>query len=368
MRAALCPLGIALAVSLALAECVVADDAYPAISLKEIKSGGFQPGQKARITGKYEELLINEIKLHGVPLQIRISPQQTRELLAFKARKDNLTIDGHFAEVANSGEEAQLPVFEIDALHPAPSDEEIWGERLRAILAGAPSESEAPGQEKAPDRGSFPTAIEEFWHQVVAHVRDFPDPAVQAIARKASIEHFKARTRGMDGQDATGRVAVIRDLFAQSGDRDFAIELLRAEIERSPEHAATQRFLGELGCRPADGRWLAYDEFKRRQGFVLHQAQWVKPERKLLREMATALQKESQPNLILRSKTDREYLILAQAGKVEGGMTREELAQTKGLPDRVIREAWDKSELDLWIYEDVNVVVFNGQVLKTQAR
>jgi len=326
------------------------DEEYIPITMAQVRARSFRSGEKRCITGKYHELINRELKLYDVQARFILGPAHlARQLFDFTAQKDNLTLFGSFREPRkDEGEAADgLPIFEVEKIKQAPPDLELFGDRLREIAA-------------SPAR--TPERFLELILEISLTLNRGADPTLRPLARQAFNEAYAVAEASLGPEDADGRIAFLRKLHGALGDTGATLELLRVMAKRFPGHTPTLGFLRDLKCTQLGGEWVAYPEFKRKLGFVQRGERWVKPARKEFLDIAQTLLALNQTNLILRHRTDREYKLLARSGKVEKGMTREELSEALGLPDRVEREAREGVEVDQWNYGDRRVYLINGQV------
>jgi hypothetical protein len=262
-----------------------------------------------------------------------------------------LTLFGSFREQGKDGggEPADsTPVFEVEKLALAPGDAELYERKLRELLDSPRSSAES---------------LKKLALEASSILKRFGDQDLLPVVRKMVIAAFSKAETSLAAQDADGRLSLIRQFHEALGNVELVLELLRAQARRYPLHEPTSGFLRQLHCHRLDGEWFTHEEFKRKLGFIYEGDRWMKPERKEFLEIIKRIRAENQINLILRSRTDREYAVLAQEGKVENGMTREELAAALGLPDRVLRELEDSREIDQWNYGDRRVYLLNGLVV-----
>lgn len=323
---------------------------YPPITAAQIQARDFRPGEKRSVTGKYQELTNRELRLYDVQAKFLLnSPHLLREILEFKPEKSNLILLGSFQSAVEPGGAGGdgLHSFNVERIEAAPSDVEIFEGRLRGLL-----------EQPRPAVGK----LLELGEEIASALRRFGDPGLLPLGRRTYTEAFSRAEAGLGRDDADGRLSLIQKIHRSLADPELTVELLRTQARRHPTHGPTRRLLAELRCVQVRGEWLAYPEFKRRLGFVPHGSQWVKPARKEFLEVIQELRKEEPVNMVLRSRTDREYLLLARSGKVEKGMIREELAEALGLPDRVERRVEEGVEIDQWNYGDRRIYFLNGQV------
>ncbi len=330
-----------------------AGDAFRPITPAGVRSGEFRLGERRSITGQFQEMINREIKLYDIEARLLIGREQLPSLIQqLKPQKSNITLSGRFRGPVPGDPPAQgnVPIFEIEDVKLAPSALEIFEGRLRELLA----------QRNA--------AGEPFWEisdEIASRLRRENDPQLASVARKCLQEGYSRSEAPLAPTDADGRLDLIRRVHDSLGDSSLTLELIRVQVRRFPDHERTLALIRELRFLRWRGDWIGYDEYKKRLGFILADDQWLKPARRefmdILRQVAK--EKDNEATLILRSRTDREYSLLAQSGKVERGMTREELAEALGLPDRVEREILDTKEVDQWSYGEKRVYLLNGQVI-----
>ena len=68
--------------------------------------------------------------------------------------------------------------------------------------------------------------------------------------------------------------------------------------------------------------------------------------------------------LLLRRRTDQEYVLLSERGRVEVGMTRKEVQRAIGFPDRVRRRAVADKEFDQWSYGEKYLYFYDGTLVE----
>ena len=130
-----------------------------------------------------------------------------------------------------------------------------------------------------------------------------------------------------------------------------------------PESPEIREQLLQLGYRRRGGEWISYSVFKRREGFVWEGARWVKA---LDLEHATvtdSIESVNQTNLVLRNRTNRQFGQLAKTGEVVSGMTRNEVVEATGYPERVRRRRVKEVSIDQWQYAERRIYFFGGQVI-----
>ncbi len=66
---------------------------------------------------------------------------------------------------------------------------------------------------------------------------------------------------------------------------------------------------------------------------------------------------------LLRRRTEREYIMEAEAGRVEPGMRREEVCLALGFPDFVLRRAYKRKEFDQWSYGRKYYYFYDGTLV-----
>ncbi len=323
------------------------------ITAAGVRAREFRVGEKRSITGQFQEMFNREIKLYEIEARLLTSQRQLPSLIQhLKPQTSNITISGHFREPLPDDPAApgNLPIFEVEDVKMAPSAVEIFEGRLRELLSHPDATTRA------------------FWEvseEITARMRRQSDPQLASVARKCIQESFSRSEAALSPSDSDGRLDLIRKVHESLGDSSLTLELLRAQMRRFPDHEKTLALMRELQFLRWRGDWIGYDEYKKRLGFILVDDQWVKPARReflgVLQQVAK--EKESEATLILRSRTDREYSLFAQSGRVARGMTREELTDTLGLPDRVEREVLESREVDQWTYGERRVYLLNGQVI-----
>ena len=325
------------------------------LTFSQVRSGAFRPGDRRTVIGKYEQLINQELKLHKIDIRFIVKDQAlAQQILNLKPGGDNLAVQGVFLESGGTPGETpptdKAPAFQVERIETAPSDVEIYEKRLGELLSGTTAD---------------PKALDDLGTDIILSLEVFPDQPLMPIARRTFSEVFLRADAVLAPDDADGRLALIRRIHTALKNTEFILPLLRAQIRRFKDHGPTVAFLGELKCFQVQGEWVDYGTFKRNLGFVPLADHWVKPARREFMAIVDRLvkDKDSPSNLLLRSKTDREYGLLARSGKVEKGMTREELSDAIGLPDRVERSTAGGIEVDQWNYGERRVYLLNGQVV-----
>jgi hypothetical protein len=324
---------------------------YREITPAEVKAREFRPGEKLRIIGKYQELINRELRLFDVEARFLIEdPAVSRKIFDSTPEKDNFAVRGAFLETSGVSVDpvSVYPAFRVEEIEIAPGDPMIFEGKLAAIL------------DKKDGRADEVLALARA---IAANLNRFGDPLLKPIARRAFSEAFVRAEGALPPEDADGRLGLIRQVHESLKDIEFSLQLLRVQTRRFKDHAPTLAFLSELRCYQFGGDWMTYPQFKTKLGFVLVGDRWVKPARKEFEDLVEKLRAGNQNDQILRTKTDREYQLLAQAGKVERGMTREEVADGIGLPDRVDRTVQQSLEIDQWTIGDRRIYFLNGHVV-----
>jgi hypothetical protein len=306
-----------------------------------VGSSGLQPGQSVTVTGKYRELVDQELILHDCEAPfLLLRPDLLKRILDFKAERDNLSISGNVV-----GREGGGIAIEASSIARAPSDFEVFsGEANRIPRRG-------PGAGRN---------LHELAKRVLSAYKRHEDPELLPLSRSLFSESLELLESSLQEDGVEAHIASIRELYEGLDDRDFAVQALRRLHAKFPKNVSIGKFLGELQCRPYRGRWLTYEEFKTEEGLVQHSGKWMQPREKHLIESLEWFRDHGEPEIVIRKRTDRDYQRLAENGAVDLGMRPSEVAAALGFPDRVERRSLKGREFDQWSYGSRNYYFYSG--------
>jgi hypothetical protein len=336
----------ALLAGLLLPAATCADD-HRDLAPHQLVAAEIKPGDKVRVTGKYKDLVDQELSLFDaeVPLLLKRS-DLLKKILDYRSQHDNLTFAGTVVEVE------QGVAIEVESLSQAPGDLEIFTREAEAI----PSDAADGGQQ-----------LHALARRVLAaHIR-FKEPEILPLARQLYSESLKRKEAGLKASDVSGHVTLIREMHRGLRDPNLTLEALLRLNARFPGDSRVESFLRELDSRKYKGRWVRYEEFKEKEGLVFHDGTWMHPREKHLLESLDVFKRLYEPNLILRKRTDRDYRLMTEKGVVEAGMTAQEVVLALGFPERVERRSFEQKEFDQWSYEGKYCYLYGGVlVLKSE--
>lgn len=301
------------------------------------------------VTGKYGGLVGDQIELVDDPTRFILrDPSLLRRVLQMRSRRDNVRIVGRHAGAAGGG------TFEVESVELAPSDAELY----RAEIGMAPG---SPGAVRS-------RAIMDVLVRMARAQARIPDPEVAAALGDATKDALRGAGAGVGPQDLPTFLAQVRAMHELTGDRELIFHLL-VDLDASfPAEERVVAFLRALGSRRHSGRWVTYEEFKRLEGFVLHEGKWMKEGERDFVLTVTEFHRGRQAGQVLRRRTEREYRLLADRGSVDVGMRPEEVYRSIGPPDRVERRGYAQKEFDQWIYGSRYYYFFDGLLVKAPDR
>lgn len=280
-----------------------------------------------------------------------------------------------FGTAERQGGKVVLAVTRVDRLE----DDDV---RLRRAL-------EALGDRADAD------ALAGLAREVRALGEQFGDPTLRALALEASRREVSARLEALGADDHAGALA-LADRMAAAGDRDGAIELCaRVEGGGAPaaREAARER-LARLRAVQAGGRWVAFEAYKRAEGFVLrppledHKTpqglssrivegaapRWVRRELAELEEARRAELELRLGGIVEVRSNPGEMLAQAQARRLARGQSLAEARLAAGAPVVVHHlRALDSEQRDAlwtgWAFADGRRAYFlNGELITARAQ
>jgi hypothetical protein len=322
-------------------------DEYRDIPPHHLVPAEVKEGEKVRITGKYKDLVDEELNLFDarIPLLLR-KHELLKKILDYRSQHDNLTFSGTVIKVDGG------VAIEVDSLTQAPGDLEVFtGEAER--ISRDPAEG---------GRGLHVLAR----RVLAAHIR-FKQEELLPLAERLYVESLKQMELELKPAEVGGHLTLIREMHQGLRQPGITLDALLRLNERFPGNPKVEAFLRELDCRKYRGRWVRYEEFKEKEGLVLHEGTWMPPREKHLLESLEVFKQIYEPNLILRKRTDRDYRLLGEKGIVEVGMRADEVVLALGFPDRVERRSLAQKEFDQWTYGDKYCYLHGGVlVLKSE--
>ncbi len=334
------PLSVCLV--LAAAATLRAQPAVRTLSADELCRTSLNVGDPVVVTGKYKELIDEELYLFDCGLPLRLEHQSLfSRLLDFTPKKDNLTVVGVVGQVGGGR------VVHVRELRAAPGDFALFHEEYLALEKSAP--------EGRGDR------LVRLGQRVLEANKHEENPRLLSLAHQIFKDALELEAGRPGGNATTRRIDRIRTIHKWLQDDAFARDLVLPVLTDTPEHAGALEFLRELRCRRYNDRWVTHKEYKRLEGLVEYDGGWITPRE--LHHLRALEQFDEQPksNLpILRRRTEKEYLLVAEEGRVETGMRREEVCLALGFPDFVLRRAYKRKEFDQWSYGKKYYYFYDG--------
>jgi hypothetical protein len=289
-----------------------------------------------------------ELQFYDVPLRFVLAePKIGRELLAFGPNVDNVVAEGSVLENAPEDPDG-LPVFEVRGIRQGPSDKEYFGAWVARVA-------------KSNNRSSKPLLVlGKRLHQFFVK---FQDQSLFPLLEQAVVATIERSRQEASAEDVHGALRAMDQVFKKIPVKSLQGKFLAQLTTEFPGQSIVDDRLLELGFRRRQGQWLSEEEFRSVEGFVWSEQKWIKASEYEFSRVIKALAHVNLTNLILRSRTTREYKELAKAGNITQGMSRAETARAAGFPDRVRRVQIKKDEIDQWDYVDFRIYLVNGQAL-----
>ena len=305
------------------------------------------PGTTVEITGKLRERINDEFLLFDTETPFVVSDTKTlKSVAALTPGRDNVVFVGVVQE-----KNSTLSVV-VQSARKGASDREVFGRDLEAL--------------RAAERTTIGRFL-ELVRQIAIHAEKHQDESVLPILRKAlRIAMERTRANAAKGAEVVTELRFVEQASAVLPENELPmiIELLIEIDERHPNNQDVMDRFRLLNCRRYRGKWLSHGEFKAAEGFVLVDGEWMLPEDADLRRAVQQFEKTSDDVLLLRRRTEREYKLLAQQGRIDVGMSRREIQEARGYPLRVRRRAVGSGELDQWTYADGHLYLFNGTLIE----
>lgn len=322
--------------------------ATPELTLDDIRAGKLRLGETSRVTGKYMGRVDLELQVHDIPLSFILSDVSLgRSLLSYKPNVDNLVLEGTVRK-ANAEQGEKLPVFKVEKISAGPTDVEYFRHWIDRTTRD-PSASGA----------RLLTLGERIYQFFVT----FQNDALYPLLRETVKGSLERSLRESDIRDAKSTLRLVESGIKRVPAPGLLGEILAEVAADYPESPEIRDRLLEVGYRKRNGRWLDKDEFKSQEGFLWDGTRWVKAADHEFALVLSVLGKENLTNLILRSRTTREYKDLAKSGDIARGMTRAEIARAAGFPNRVRRKQIRKVDIDQWDYADFRIYFVDGHSL-----
>lgn len=337
-------LGVSLA-SLALCASALGQTSSQ-IPPEDVASHAFESRKRVRFVGKYMGLVGDRLQLLGMEQNfVLISSTLAHKLLDFEPSVDNVTVDGY---LDSSRSALGKQVFAVEAVYPAPKDLELYQNRFREL-------------ESEPTTGSERyLRLAEAVHRVFQRSSD---AQLATLAVEIMRRCYNEEVASLQGASLGTKLRMLRRLF-QSVPLDSLRGQILVELEwEYPESPEIREQLLELGYRHRGGEWISYSNFKRREGFLWEGARWVKALDLEHATVADSIESVNQTNLVLRNRTNRQFQQLAKTGKVVPGMTRNEVIEAAGYPERVRRLRVKEVSIDQWQYAERRIYFFGGEVI-----
>lgn len=331
---------------LAALATVHAQPAVRTLSADELCRANLTAGDRVVVTGKYKELIDEELYLFDCGLPLRLESQRLfGQLLNFTPKKDNLTVVGVIGRVR--GER----VVHVRELKAAPGDFAIFHQAYLAL-------------EKV-DASQRAERLVRLGRGVLRANERQPNHRLLALARQILKDALDLESDDLDEEEISRRIEQVKKVHRWLQDDTFARDLILPILARAPENEEAIEFLRELGCRKYNNRWVTHDEYKRHEGLVQHDGGgWITPRKLHHLRALEQFAKQPKGNLpLLRRRTEKEYVLVAEEGRVETGMRREEVCLALGFPDFVLRRAYKRKEFDQWSYGRKYYYFYDGMLV-----
>jgi hypothetical protein len=300
------------------------------ITVDSLDSSKLEVGAHVRVTGKYKELVGNDLHLYGGNLPCTLERQDLiKRALDFKTHRDNVTVVGTVVQGPTG------KALEVQELLSAESDFETFTREVEILSRGT-----------VDSRQDFAALLK----RILSTYEYQADRELVPLILKVFKLSLPQGPAPLEPATLEEKLKALQEIHRVVRDPEVALELA-LELERgTPRSVGVLGFLKGLHCLRYAGTWVTYETFKRREGFVELDGRWVKPWERHFQQTLQELGSLRQTNMVLRRRTDREYRILAENGTVEEGMKPQEVTAAWGLPDRVERRILLGKEVDQWAY------------------
>ncbi len=325
----------------------VANDVELGLRCAELNHASFELGERVRVTGKYRELIDDQLHLFDCDLTFTLEKAHQQALLDFTPKKDNLTLEGRIERSIDG------IAVRVDRLARAPGDLELFTHELDGMLEAMPR----PAPPRFIDLG-----------RRIAEARSAGgDERLLTLSRKAFTAAVE--TLSADADALTETLAVVDRIYTLSQDSALCRDLVQKIASSHGGDPALVSRLERWGCREYRGRWVTREEHRELEGFVLHDGEWMSPrERHYTEALRIFSSKNRDAVALLRNRTEREYRSLAEKRSVVVGMNRQEVCLALGFPEFVYRKAHEGDEFDQWVYGESRYYYFFDGVLVFQPR
>jgi PAS domain-containing protein len=310
----------------------------------ELASSQLTAGEEVRVTGKYQERIDSNLLLVDCGVEFVLKrPELFKQILHFKAQHDNMTLTGTVVE-QNAGFG-----IEVTELTRAPSDAEVFSKTAQEMLTREHDDEEIINLQK----------------RMLTMYGRFKDEDLIPLVQQVFKDALEARSSPPSGEKVEPWLSLVRALHEFRADEELALELtLHLQRHDTGNHAIIE-FLTGLNCRRYNGAWVTLSGLKQKEGLVKSGKRWITPREQHLLESLESYLKQRKTNLIPRKRTEREYQLLAEHGKVQEGMRPEEVYVALGFADRVERRVIGKTEFCQWTYGDSYYYFFDGTLVAT---
>ncbi len=330
-------------VVLAIAATLEAQPSIRELSADALCRTSLNVGDPVMVTGKYKELIDEDLYLFDCGLPLRLEKQGLfGQILNFTPKEDNLTVIGVVGLVR--GERA----VHVHELKRAPGDFAIFHREHLAL-------------EKIDSSQRFDELV-RLGRRILRSSKRQKNRRLLRLARQVFKDALELEPES--GESITQRIERIKGVHKSLQDDAFARDLILPILAKAPTNESALEFLRELACRKFENRWITHSEYKRLEGLVRHDGKWVTPRQLHHQRALNLFTNQPKANLpLLRRKTEREYLVVAEAGRVEPGMRREEVCLALGFPDFVLRRAYKRKEFDQWSYGKKFYYFYDGTLV-----
>lgn len=272
-----------------------------------------------------------------------------------------------FGEGVKAGDDRVL--IKVSRVDKLPEEDQQFLERLQAVGADA-------------------DAIQRLAKECAERAKRFDDARLREVARSISRRELEVRAAALAPDDHAGRLTLAQRSLDEADDPHGAIELFGAIVESegvpAQVHARAVERLEQLRAvrtLTTDGgvEWVAYDVYKREEGFILRAdtsgtPTWMSREVVELHLARDAELARQQQKIELPRSNPIKHLKDAEAKVVERGQTFPEVRLAGGFPVVVRHERGgsflgeESSVWSQWILADGRRVYFvNGEVISWKA-
>ena len=318
------------------------------ISAQELCARLPHAGQEVLVTGKYRGLVDSDLFLDGCDIAIVLHERAHFELLLkCEPNKDNLRIRGRATTDIP-------PRIRVEEISKAASDYDL----LRDAL------------ESASRRTSDAQTMLNVGKQAVDGATKTGAPELRELAYEAFDLAIERAAKTASGDALTAQLEIVARANAIAQNPAYSRDKLVALLKQHPERQEIVAAIEGLGCRQYAGRWLTKEERNRAEGFKMVDGVWLTPREAAMTEAQQRLSPRLTASslLLLRRRTDKEYVLMAEQKRVEEGMRREEVCMALGFPNYVVRDLHDQKEFDQWWYPHGYFYFYDGLLIETPER